>query len=190
MAATSFDLTTWNGISRMTICCRPPLRSSISARERMTIRPRPVAYASRMPSSPMMMPPVGKSGPGTMRISSSREMSGLSMTAMQASITSPRLWGGISVANPAEMPLAPFTSRFGKRDGSTTGSLVVLSKLSLKGTVSFSMSCSISSAIGDSRASVYRMAAGGSSSREPQLPWPSMSTWPIFHGWAMRTMPS
>ena len=41
---------------------------------------------------------------------------------MQASITSPRLCGGMLVAMPTAMPLAPLTSRFGKRAGRTVGS--------------------------------------------------------------------
>ena len=34
---------------------------------------------------------------------------------MTASIISPKLWGGISVAYPAEIPVAPLTNKFGKR---------------------------------------------------------------------------
>ena len=75
-----------------------------------------------MPARPMMMPPVGKSGPGTSSISSSIVRSGLSMSAIAASITSPRLWVGMLVAMPTAMPLAPLTRRFGKRAGSTAGS--------------------------------------------------------------------
>ncbi|MNW58416.1 hypothetical protein D3C74_362800 [compost metagenome] len=107
-----------------------------------------------MPSPPIMVPPVGKSGPLIKVMMSSSAISGFCMTAMQASITSRRLCGGISVANPAEMPLVPLTSRFGYREGTTTGSLAVLSKLSLNSTVRFSISRIISIAIGDSRASV------------------------------------
>ena len=40
----------------------------------------------------------------------------------QASITSPRLCGGMLVAMPTAMPPAPLTSRFGKRAGRTVGS--------------------------------------------------------------------
>ncbi len=42
---------------------------------------------------------------------------------MQASITSPRLWGGMLVAMPTAMPPEPLTSRLGNLDGSTDGSL-------------------------------------------------------------------
>ena len=67
-----------------------------------------------MPARPRMMPPVGKSGPGTILIRSSTPSAGSSISAMQASITSPRLCGGMLVAMPTAMPPAPLTSRFGK----------------------------------------------------------------------------
>ena len=41
----------------------PPRSSSMCARPRTRIRPRPERYASRIPSRPRMIPPVGKSGP-------------------------------------------------------------------------------------------------------------------------------
>ena len=44
---------------------------------------------------------------------------------MQASITSPRLCGGMLVAMPTAMPPEPLTSRFGNLAGSTTGSFSV-----------------------------------------------------------------
>jgi hypothetical protein len=50
-----------------------------------------------------------------------------------------------------------------------------------------SRSRSISVAIRARRASVYRMAAAGSSSIEPKLPWPSTSSLRIENSWAMRT---
>ncbi len=75
-----------------------------------------------MPSTPVMMPAVGKSGPGTCFIRSSMVASGLSMSATQALTTSFRLCGGMLVAMPTAMPDEPFTSRFGTRAGSTTGS--------------------------------------------------------------------
>ncbi len=85
----------------------------------MTTRPRPVRYASRMPDRPTMIAPVGKSGPFTCFIRSSTFASGLSISVTTASITSPRLCGGMFVAMPTAMPALPFTSRFGKRAGST-----------------------------------------------------------------------
>ena len=46
-------------------------------------------------------------------------------------------------------------------------------------------------AAADSRASVYRMAAGASSPpSEPKLPWPSISGSRIANGWAIRTSAS
>ena len=54
----------------------------------------------------------------------------------------------------AAMPFAPFTSKFGKRDGRTVGSSNVSSKLYTISTVSLSISRSISIAINDKRASV------------------------------------
>ena len=70
-----------------------------------------------------MMPAVGKSGPGMSSIKSGIVISGLSISATQASITSRRLCGGMLVAMPTAMPDEPFTSRFGTRVGSTVGSV-------------------------------------------------------------------
>ena len=46
----------------------------------------------------------------------------MSISATQASITSPRLCGGMLVAMPTAMPPAPLTSRFGNFAGRTVGS--------------------------------------------------------------------
>ena len=70
-----------------------------------------------------MKPAVGKSGPGTICISSASEMSGFSINAMQAETISVRLCGGMLVAMPTAMPEEPLMSRFGMRAGSTAGSL-------------------------------------------------------------------
>ena len=75
-----------------------------------------------IPCWPMMMPPVGKSGPGTISSSSWREMSGSSIRRISPSQTSLRLCGGMSVAMPTAMPSEPLTSRFGNRLGRTSGS--------------------------------------------------------------------
>jgi hypothetical protein len=77
-----------------------------------------------MPSRPQMMPPVGKSGPGTIRSSSSVPIDGSPISAMVASMTSRRLCGGMLVAIPTAMPWLPLTSRFGKAAGMTSGSSV------------------------------------------------------------------
>ena len=71
----------------------------------------------------MISAPVGKSGPLTNCIRSSGVASGLSIRWTVASMTSPRLWGGMLVAMPTAMPWLPLTSRFGKRAGSTVGLL-------------------------------------------------------------------
>ena len=140
---------------------------SMAALARIRKVPRPALYAWAMPSRPLMYPPVGKSGPGTIFINSLSVASGFSTSRTAASITSRRLCGGMLVAMPTAMPVAPFTSRLGMRVGRTVGSAVLSSKLGVKSTVSFSMSESISSAMRARRASVYRMAAGGSPSTEP-----------------------
>ena len=82
---------------------------------------------ARMPLRPRMMPPVGKSGPGTISISScdGRARGCRSARSRRRSI-SPRLCGGMLVAMPTAMPPAPLTSRFGKRAGRTVGSLLAL----------------------------------------------------------------
>ena len=86
------------------------------------IDPRPVSNALRMPDLPRMMPPVGKSGPGTIFISSSSAVSGFSISASVASMISVGLCGGMFVAIPTAMPAAPLISRFGKLAGRTFGS--------------------------------------------------------------------
>ena len=109
-----------------------------------------------MPLRPMMMPLVGKSGPLTCCIRSDNVALGSSSTQMTAPMTSRMLWGGMLVAMPTAMPEEPLTSRLGNREGRTLGSLRVSSKLGSQSTVSLSMSRSISSAMRDMRASVYR----------------------------------
>ena len=96
--------------------------SSNSVLARMVMLSRPVSNALRMPVRPMMMPPVGKSGPGTIFISSSSEMSGSAISASVASMISPGLCGGMLVAMPTAMPLAPLISRLGNFAGRTSGS--------------------------------------------------------------------
>ena len=75
-----------------------------------------------MPARPMMIPPVGKSGPLINSIRSSSPASGLSIRQQMASTTSRRLWGGMLVAMPTAMPVEPLTNRFGNRLGRTVGS--------------------------------------------------------------------
>ena len=87
-------------------------------------------------------------------ISSSISQSGSSITLIVASITSFRLCGGIDVAIPTAIPFDPLTRRLGNLLGITTGSFSSPSKLSLKSTVSLSISLSISRAKGVILASV------------------------------------
>ena len=111
-----------------------------------------------MPWRPRMMPPVGKSGPGMMLMSSSIVSDGLSISATQASMTSPRLCGGMLVAMPTAMPPAPLTRRFGNFAGRTDGSLVgvVVVRLEIDG-ILVDVVEQIASAILVRRDSVYRI---------------------------------
>ena len=74
------------------------------------------------------------------------------------------------MAIPTAIPEAPLINIFGNLAGSTVGSPRESSKLALKSTVFWSMSAKSSSAMGARRASVYRIAAGGSPSMLPKLP--------------------
>ena len=107
-----------------------------------------------MASRPKMRPWVGKSGPGRISISSSTVASGLSISVVTAAQSSLRLCGGMFVAIPTAIPLAPLSSRFGMRAGSTTGSLTESSKFGWKSTVLRSRSAISSAAIGARRPSV------------------------------------
>ncbi len=187
MCSTSRALLTWNGSSLMMIFGTFVSTSSISATPRTVSLPCPVWYADRIPARPMMIPPVGKSGPGTTFSRSSTVQCGRSITSLTASATSRRLWGGMFVAIPTAIPDEPFTSRFGTRHGRTVGSLVEVSKFGMKSTVSFSRSVSRASAYLVSRASVYRIAAGESPSTEPKLPCPSTRGERYENGWAILT---
>ena len=109
-----------------------------------------------MPLRPRICPPVGKSGPFTYSMRSSRVASGWSIRWIVASMISPRLWGGMFVAMPTAIPWPPLTSRLGNRLGRTVGSSVEPSKFPAMSTVSWSMSASICMASGDNRHSVYR----------------------------------
>ncbi len=84
-----------------------------------------------MPLRPTISAPLGKSGPLIRAMQASRisslAASGCASTHCAASLTSRRLWVGMFVAMPTAMPVDPLTSRFGKRAGSTTGSVSLLS---------------------------------------------------------------
>ena len=66
------------------------------------------------------------------------------MYAIQPFITSVKLCGGIFVAIPTAIPIAPFTNILGNLDGKTTGSFKDSSKLEVISTVSFLISLNIS----------------------------------------------
>ncbi len=69
-----------------------------------------------------MKAPVGKSGPGSLRMSWPRVASGCLISSIVASMTSERLCGGMLVAMPTAMPVDPLTRRLGNFAGSTIGS--------------------------------------------------------------------
>ena len=116
----------------------PLLTFSIVAAPRRVTDPRPVRYISRYPPrGATMIPPVGKSGAGmTARRSSTAQSSGSAAYTRSASATSRRLCGGIDVAIPTAMPVLPLISMFGRRAGSTEGSVCDPSNVSVKSTAS------------------------------------------------------
>jgi len=117
----TFSGPTVYGSSVTTMPVRRGVICSTFAVARVRKMPRPVSYASLMPSSPTMRPPVGRSGPGTKRIKEASEASGCFRRCRAAAITSPRLCGAMLVAMPTAIPAAPFTSRLGRPAGSTSG---------------------------------------------------------------------
>ncbi len=80
MSSATFSATregfTWYGTSVTTSFCRPFESSSMVMVARIRMEPRPVMYASLMPSRPMIEPPVGKSGPLMCFMSCATVMSG------------------------------------------------------------------------------------------------------------------
>jgi len=74
------------------------------------------------------------------------------------------------VAIHTAIPIDQFISKLGILVGKTVGSCLVVSKLSLKSTVSFSISASIASANFVILASVYLYAAALSQSIDQKLP--------------------
>ena len=101
-----------------------------------------------------------------------------------------KLCGGIFVAIPTAIPITQFISKLGILVGRTVGSCFVVSKLSLKSTVSFSMSASINSANLVILASVYLYAAALSQSIEPKLPCPCTKGYLSEKSWAILTIAS
>ena len=152
MVLTSSALLTMYGIS-VRIIDVFPLCSSVVVLALIIILPFPFLYMSFIPG-PVIKPPVGKSGPLTICIRSSTVAFGLLMYSIVASATSVRLCGGMFVAIPTAIPVAPFNNKFGNFAGRVVGSFNELSKLGIILTVSFSISERSSSAILLSFASV------------------------------------
>ena len=137
-----------------------------------------------------MIPPVGKSGPGTNFWICLTVKLGLSINALAASKISHGLNGGILVAYPAAIPTAPLINKFGIMDGKIVGSFSESSKLYVKSTVSLLIFSNINWLTWDKRHSVYRIAAAGSPSMEPLLPCISSSGKLFFHDWDILTIAS
>ena len=170
----------------------PSPSTSMSTLPRTVTGPLPDSYAVATPPASKISPPVGKSGAGKRRISSCVEACGFLTKSVIAATTSRRLCGGIRVAIPTAIPLLPLTSSSGTRAGSTVGSSTEPSKLGAIRTVP-SAERSRSSTSADRarrRHSVYRIAAGGSASRLPKLPWPSTRGERIEKGCASLTSAS
>ena len=123
---TNNALFTSNGIS-VTIFCFLFFSLTISHFDFTITFPLPFVKASIMPFFPSTMPPVGKSGPFTISNIVSNRQFGESILLIVASITYPRLCGGILVAYPALIPVAPFTNMAGNLTGNTVGSSSVSS---------------------------------------------------------------
>ena len=70
---------------------------------------------------PLIIPPVGKSGPGISFSNSSVEISGLSMKARHAEIDYSKLWGAMLVDIPTAIPEEPLISKLGILAGKTSG---------------------------------------------------------------------
>ena len=95
--------------------------------ERTVTLPLPVSYIELRPAVPEIIPPVGKSGPLTILCNCFDVLSGSSTSSNVASMISPKLWGGMFVAIPTAIPLAPLTKILGNREGKTFGSVNVSS---------------------------------------------------------------
>ena len=116
-----------------------------------------------------MLQPDGKSGALMILFKAFQSISGLSITAFTPCIISVMLCGGIFVAIPTAIPVVPFASNIGMREGRTFGSFSDPSKLSTKSTVLDSISAKTFAVIFCNLDSVYLIAAGPSS-KLPKLP--------------------
>ncbi len=155
-------LFTWYGSSVTMMAWRPPpcrclrnacARGSTGGRGRCDRR-------WRFPCAPLMMPAVGKSGPGMCCISSASVTSGSSSSARQALTTSVRLCGGMLVAMPTAMPVGAIDQqvREARRQHRRLG-LRSRRSSATKSTVSLSMSAS--SSLRDARHAHFGVTHGG-----------------------------
>src|SRR5579872_6368526 len=139
----------------------------------------------------MISAPVGKSGPLMCLHTSFNVDLGSSNSIRQASTTSDKLCGGISVAMPTAIPDPPFNNTVGNCAGNMQGSSNVPSKLACHSTVPCSSSAKYVSAKALNRDSVYRIAAKDlGSSTDPQFPCPSTNGYRYENGCAINTMAS
>ena len=98
--------------------------------------PTPVSWICRSSSGGLMISAsVGSRGRERASRAGRPGSSGSSSSATAAATSSRRLCGGMSVARPTAMPEAPLSSTCGSRDGSTSGSSRVPSKLGTQSTV-------------------------------------------------------
>ena len=126
----------WWGSAVMTT-----LPFSFSQRARRRTLPAPVSYMAKSSSRGVMISAsVGKSGAGMCSHKSLTALFGASSNRTQARATSRRLWGGMSVAMPTAMPVAPFNNTLGRRAGNNSGSFRVPSKLGAQLTVPWASS--------------------------------------------------
>ena len=100
---------------------------SISVKPLITIEPLPFSYELFIPALPIIIPPVGKSGPKTHSLILLSSTFGSFNNKIVASIISVRLCGGMLVAIPTAIPPAPFTNKLGYFAGRTSGSFKELS---------------------------------------------------------------
>ena len=122
-----FDLLIWYGIEEIINLSFPFFKFSTLISPLILKEPLPFLYPCLIISFPIIIPPVGKSGPGICFINSDNFISLLLIKANVPSITSPKLCGGILVAIPTAIPPAPLTSKLGNFEGNTSGSISVSS---------------------------------------------------------------
>ena len=179
----------WNGISLTTIRKRFLPCSSMRVRARTGDRAA-AGDDSRgeCRRGRKMMPPVGKSGPGTISSSSSIERVGIvdqrdQRVADFAQVVRRNRRGHADrdAVGAVDQQVRKLRRQHGRLEP-----LFVVSRNEID-RVELEVFEQHRGRSGDMRASVYRMAAGGSPAIEPKLPCLSISTCRMFHSWAMRT---